>query len=53
MQAITDQKHNIYTINLKLSLPQYFGAPAVFSIGKSLRLLQKARIKIVNCTIYT
>ena len=53
MQAIIDQKHNINTINLKLSLSQYSGAPAVFSIGKSLQLLQKACIKIVNCTIYT
>ena len=53
MQAITDQKHNINTINLKSSLSQYSGAPAVFSIGKSLQLLQKACIKIVNCTIYT
>ena len=53
MQAITDQKHNINTINLKLSLSQHFGAPAVFFIGKSLQLLQKACIKIVNRTIYT
>ena len=52
MLAIIDQKHNINNINLKLSFLQYSGAPAVFSKGKSLRVLQKACIKIVACAIY-
>ena len=52
MLAIIDQKHNINNINLKLSFLQYSGAPAVFSKGKSLRVLQKACIKIAARAIY-
>ena len=52
MLAIIDQKHNINNINLKLSFLQYSGAPAVFSKGKSLQVLQKACIKIVARAIY-
>ena len=51
MLVINDQKH-INNINLKLNFLQYSGAPAVFSKGKSLQVLQKACIKIVVRAIY-
>ena len=51
MLVIIDQKH-INNINLKLNFLQYSGAPAVFSKGKSLQVLQKACIKIVVRAIY-
>ena len=51
MLVIIDQKH-INNTNLKLNFLQYSGAPAVFSKGKSLQVLQKACIKIVVRAIY-